>query len=126
MINSKKYRFRTVVRILGLVFLFIHKCGKKHVFDFLKVRNFSNALAVRDTGNYLVFPTKVTLNVPKIAVVHLSKLILDAAKNYFFHKAALEVEHFVNPSKYENKSIWKNGILYYTGQILPSQTIQGR
>ena len=56
-----------------------------------------------------------------VAVVHLPQTMLDAAKKYFFRKAALEVQQFVDSSKYKNKSVWKDKILYYTGRILHTQ-----
>ena len=80
------------MRILGLIFLFIQNCGKKHGFDLLKARHFSNALDVLNKGKYVVFPTKVRLNAPKIAVVHLSKSILDAAKSLFFPQSSIGSE----------------------------------
>ena len=55
-----------------------------------------------------------------MAVGHLSKDLLNAAKGYFFVKAAAEVKHLINPSKYETKSVFKDGILY-NGRILPMQ-----
>ena len=61
----------------------------------------------------------------RVVVVHLSDGILNAARGYFFRKAALEVKHFVDKSRYENKSVWKDGILYFTGRILPMQVITG-
>ena len=61
-----------------------------------------------------------------MAVVHLSKDLLNAANRYFFVKVAAEVKHFVNPSKYETKSVFKDGILYYTDRILPVQKIDCR
>ena len=67
-----------------------------------------------------------TTHAIKVAVVHLSKDLLNAANGYFFMKAAAEVKHFVNPSKYETKSIFKDGILYYTDRILPMQKIDCR
>ena len=62
----------------------------------------------------------------KVAVVHLSETLLNAAKGYFFKKASLEVMHFLEPSKYERNSVLKDGILYHTGRILPVQEIDGK
>ena len=48
---------------------------------------------------------------------------LDRASNYFFRKATDEVKKFVKEDKYMYISSEKNGILYYTGRILPDQDI---
>ena len=49
----------------------------------------------------------------KVVVVHLLKDVLSAAKNYFFRKATLEVQKFVDPKKYTNISVLKDGILFF-------------
>ena len=63
---------------------------------------------------------------PKVAVVYLSENILNSAKKYYFGKATLEVKQYVDPRRYENNSVMKNDILYYTGRILSSQKIDGK
>ena len=45
------------------------------------------------------------------------------AKNYYFRKATAELKHFAKPSEYEAQSKEENGILFYTGRILPSEKI---
>ena len=45
------------------------------------------------------------------------------SENYFFRKGTSEVKEFVNSKKYENISVEKNEILYYTGRLLPTDTI---
>ena len=121
-INPNKHRFRTVVKILALAFLFIKKLNdrcKKRKLKFLNVQEH----IVQTNNKYVVFPVHAAT---KVAVVHLSQNMLDAAKSYYFRKAALEVQQFVEPSKYRDKSVWKENILYYTGRILPTQKIDGR
>ena len=63
---------------------------------------------------------------PKVAVVHLPENLLNSAKKYYFRKATLEVKQYVDPRRYENNSVMKNGILYYTGRILSSHKIDGK
>ena len=124
-INPCRFRFRTVVRILGLVFLFIQKitkCRQNRCFDFLKKRQFVLSMSKQGGGEYSVSQVHA-FGKSEIVVVHLSEEILNAARNYFFKKAALEIKHFVDKSKYEDKSVWKDGILYFTGRILPMQEI---
>ena len=44
-------------------------------------------------------------------------------RNYFFKKATEEIKGFVKRTDYEKISTEKNGILYYTGRIMPDQNI---
>ena len=132
-INPTKYRFRTVVRILGLVFLFIekinNKCKGNRHFDFLKKRQFSQHTLNQGNGEYCVSPVNISSHAtgkPKVAVIYLSEDILRTARCYFFRKATLEVQHFVDKKKYERHSVWKDEILYFTGRILPMQEIEGK
>ena len=127
LINPNKFRFSTVVRILGLVFLFIKKINVKNKpFNFLKKTTFSVAQNLREKGAFIVFPVNVTISTRKVAVVCLSEDMLNAARRYYFQKATLEVKQFVDSNKYENNSLLKDGILYYTGRILPTQCIDGK
>ena len=129
LLNPNKYRFRTVVRVLALVFLFIKKVSakrekRKEKLKFLEVQEHEN------TTQYSVFErfeilAATSSNVVNVAVVQLHQDILQAAKNYYFRKAALEVQKFVDPSRYKQKSMMKNGILYFTGRILRTQKIDG-
>lgn len=41
-----------------------------------------------------------------------------------FRKATNEVKQFVKPSFYEHRSKEVKGILYYTGRILPTETVE--
>ena len=126
LIDPCKFRFPVVLRILAFVFKFlenvIHKCSvskcvcSNRSFEFLKEREF-NAYK----GSYEVAP----LN-GKVAVVQLSDRLLNAAKAYYFRKATLEIKHFLEPKKYESKTVLKDSILFYTGRILSTQEIDGR
>ena len=44
-----------------------------------------------------------------------------AAKEYSFRKATLEVKQFIKPTQYQKISIERDGILYYSGRILPTR-----
>ena len=58
LINPNKFRFRTVIRILGLVFLFIRNISRKKLnLDFLKTDNFGKVSG--KTGEYVVHPINV-------------------------------------------------------------------
>ena len=97
--------------MLGLVFLFIQKInkntgqGKIWVF-LLKKRDFSVSHSVQRKGQFVVCPVKFTADTI-VAVFHLSEDVLKAAKGHFFENAALEVKHFVNPSKFDKISVLK-------------------
>ena len=55
--------------------------------------------------------------------LQLSDDELQAGSNYFFRKATLEWTHFVKLSKFKNITKEKNGILYYTGRIMPTDQV---
>ena len=124
LIDPIRFRFRTVVRILGLVFIFIMKISKNQrknkPFDFLRVREFKS----QHPGEYIVRSINLA-TVNKVVVVHVSAAILNAARSYFFEKATLEIKRFVDSRKYDKISVMKDGIMYYTGRILPVQEITG-
>ena len=126
LVNPNRFKFSTVVRIVGLVLLFLHNCAKK-------AKNIKRKFSIfhvddtRKSGQYIVFPCLATLanRVVSVAVVRLPENFLTAAKNYFFRKATREVQQFVDPKRYKNISVSKNGILYYSGRILMTQKIDG-
>ena len=124
LLSPNKYRFRTVVRVLALVFLFIKKISIKlqRKFEFLDVQEHVSKV------QYSVFTAKSATDgnvTERVAIVRLGPDILQAAKDYYFRKASREIEKFVDPSRYQNKSLMKNGILYFTGRILRTQQIDG-
>ena len=125
LLNPNRYRFRTSQRILGLVFMFLDKISRKlkRKFKFLDVQeDQSNSKAQYSVFSILAATSD---NVIQVAVVQLHPDILQASKNYYFRKAALEIQKFVTPSRYESRSVLKNGILYFTGRILRTQKIDG-
>ena len=132
-VSPHRHRFRTVVRILSLVFLFIKKLCIKCKNGKFELLNAEQADTSSTQGKYIVFPVYAAASdasgktaIIEVAVVHVHEDFINASKNYFFRKASLEVVRFVDKSKYKNKSVWKNNILYYTGRIMPSQKIDGR
>jgi hypothetical protein len=103
-VDPNKHRFRDVVRLVALVQRFISKCRKR--------------VADRKTAN----TNEQTPNPP----AHQSALILSKgeirdARNYYFRKATEEIKHFVKKEKYENISKEIDGILHYSGRVLPGQ-----
>ena len=57
----------------------------------------------------------ITLIIPDNAI--------DAAKSYFFLKATHEIKNFVQLKKYKKISTISNGMLTYTGRILPTDNV---
>ena len=57
-------------------------------------------------------------------VVCLSQEDINDAMNYFYRKATEEIKHFYDKQKYQNISEEVDGILFYSGRILPSQWIE--
>ena len=93
-IDPNRFRFQKVIRVLALVYRFIKNCREKR--------------------------EQSSLNI-------VSPLIKDeelqVAMDYFFRKATLEIKMFQKAKAYEKISVEKNGILYYSGRILPTQSI---
>ena len=54
------------------------------------------------------------------------KFCLKLLCSIFFEKATNEIKQFLPESKYKNISENRNGVLYYTGRILPTQEIGGQ
>ena len=126
LLDPNRYRFRTVVRILSLVLLFIKKCNKNREFAFMKNTKFSSTHLTKFYGKYAVaYPVKVKPN-SNVAVVHLSDEMLLAAKMYYFRKCTLEIQKFVEPNKYKNNSTLHEGVLYHTGRILSTQDVDSK
>ena len=48
---------------------------------------------------------------------------LEKATQYFFKKGTEKIKHFLKESQYKNISKEKDGILFYTGRILPTQNV---
>ena len=58
--------------------------------------------------------------------IELSEYYLRCSLNYFFIKASLEVKNFMKQKSFRNLSTDKNGVLLYTGRLLPSQRIDDK
>ena len=132
-VDPIKYRFRKVVRIVSLVFRFIKN---------LRFR-ISRTPIVTSSVSTDVVPTQfqsttldrylVTQNVEvfpflcrKGLVVVIKDEDLVSSLNYYFQKATNEIKHFLPLKAYEHISRERDGIMYYTGRILPTQQLIGR
>ena len=139
-IDPNQFRLRKVVRVLALVMLFIRKLINKvrPQKDEVTVAEVSRIVVPKELsdGQYIVttgscftvvnVADKVTeLKCKPGMVVSLSDTDIEYALNYFFRKCTSEIKHFLDKKIYEKISQEKNGILYYTGRILPSQEFGG-
>ena len=94
LIDPNKFRFRKIIRIIALVIKFIKSCQKR---------------ASRMPGDN--------------QLLQIEEQELQEASNYFFRLATIEVKKHLNKEKYEKNSTEKDGILFYSGRILPTQKI---
>ena len=101
LIDPNRFRFTKVVRILALVIKYLQK-----IRYLAQLRRNSNT-----TDHQLIIKLD-DLD------VHIK-----SAKAYFWHKGTNEVKRFVSPDKYKRISTEVDGILIYTGRILPNESI---
>ena len=130
--DPNKFRFRKVVRIVALIILFV-----KNLKIRIKSTNIPNiGLIIKNEipvqfkfqNVYLVTQgiSSPPFNCENGLVVALSEQNISSVLDYFYSKATLEVKKFLKGKSYKNITNEKNGILYYTGRILPSQIINNK
>ena len=130
-VDPLKFRFRMVVRVVGLVFLFICKLRlavkKGAKFKFMEGDQTNLGLFQSRGDKYIVTTGSKISPLPCSSglVVTLTSEMISYSLNYFFHKASAEILEFVDKARYEKISVLKNGILYYSGRILSTQKIGG-
>ena len=131
-IDPNKFRFRKVVRVLGLILKFV-----KNLFHFLnrepkflKNKEHFNLpdIFCNKNNSFLVTTGSGSkgLNCPEGLVVELPEVRVKDALAYFFRKSTLEIKHFLPEQKYCNISKEIDEILYYSGRILPEQKVQNK
>ena len=127
LVDPNRFQFSKVLRVLALVFLFLKRINvRNRQFEFLRSLPDKPIVNHYQKGSYLVFAVARKVSRTKIAVVGIDHDFINAARNYYFTKATAEVKKFVNPTKYQDKTEMRDGILYYTGRILASQDIDGK
>ena len=135
LVDPNRHAFRKVVRILALVLTFISKAGR----NIPKVQNMS-VFSHRSPGElpemlkpnldkYVLTTGSPSPKLPYICkgghVVILTDEMLTSAFFHYALKASIETKHFLDKSKYENISKEIDGVLYYSGRILPEQQFEG-
>ena len=140
-IDPNKFRFRKVVRVLALVMLFVEKLLKcvetkrsqqpksiptvhNHVCNLGDL--FVEGKYLVTTGRSYKVSKSTSIQCSPGLVVVLSDAEINRALDYFYKKATLEVQKFLSKSVFEKISVERDGILYYSGRILPTQSITGK
>ena len=130
-LDPLKYRFRKVVRVLGLVYLYISKLRKSKAFaNYPCGRDIANPDFLKYKGDRFVLTTGKTisndpLNCAGGLVVILPEEMIKLALGYYFRKATEEIFEFIDKKFYEKISVLKEGVLYYSGRILSTQKFGG-
>ena len=101
--------------------------------------NVDKTWEVYDSSQYIIDPNKFSWTKVIRIVGHVLKFIhqikirlehqtstnvidpVKEAKQYFFIKATYEIKTFCDPKKYSKISKETDGVLYYTGRILPTK-----
>ena len=128
-VDPNRFRLRKVIRIVALVFQFVKNLKRRtfnapvHVSNLsvptqFKCTEFDKCLSTSEKGQ---FPFACV----KGLVVTIDDNCLADSLDYYFRKATLEIHHFLSEKQYKNISYERNGVLHYTGRILPTQKIDG-
>ena len=133
LLDPNKFRFRKVIRVLGLVLLFIKKLrkstGKPELLATISnAEHLPEGIIVSTEDKYLVTTgtgSDIRYKCPKGLVIEFPYDLVNPALQYYFKIATQEVKHFLPEAKYKNLSQEKSGILYYTGRILSTQKVNG-
>ena len=104
LLDPNKFRYERVIRIMALV-----------------IRYINNLKASRKQKRTLVSIYDGFFE--KESPLILTEREISDARCYYFRKATAEIKHFSKLSEYETISKEENGILYYTGRILPTEKI---
>ena len=132
-IDPNRFRFKKVVRILALVLLFVLKLmarkGKKMKLVENNVVTNSVPNPFKMSGDRFLV-TQGKYKHPYICqeglTVQLTEALLVTSLSYFYQKATKEIKHFLDKKSYSKFSTERNGILYHTGRILPTQKIENK
>ena len=128
-LDPNKFRFRKVIRVKAWVFLFTRNCLRKIGRQLTQISNdYGTDKFVYPEGKCVVThseKSKGSLKCQNGLSVELSATVLNDALHYYFVKATLEVKHFLPKSAYQTISEEKQGVLFYTGRILPTQQVGG-
>ena len=132
-IDPNKFRFKKTVRVLALVLIFVKKMLKilqrVPVSVSVETKHFNIPdIFSKPDSSFLVTTGEKSkgLQCPKGLVVELPDIMIKNAFAYFFKISTLEIKHFLPKHKYCNISKEIDGIMYYTGRILPDQKVDNK
>ena len=129
-LDPNRHRFRKVVRVLGLMLLFLKNFYKKINRPLPKYFPKGTHTQIPGIVPYFWDQHLVTIGTtsgkfkcnPGLVVI-LDRDMINVSLSYYFRKATEEIKHFLPKKKYEKISQDIDGILYYTGRILPTQKV---
>ena len=123
-IDPNRFSFSIVLRIFTLVLTFIKivdknipKVQNMTLFHHKSPGDLPDALKCR-LGKYTPIDTSS-------GNIVLTDEMLKASFYYFSLKATLEAKHFLGKGKYRNDTVEVDGVLYFSGRILPDQQFGG-
>ena len=129
LLDPLKFRFRKTIRIMGLVFLFLSKLCKNRSLKYCSsTAQFVVPNLFLGKGDRFLVTTGSKFSKDKLScvpglVVYLPDYMAGNALFYYFELTPNEVKHFLRQVVYSKISVEKDGILYYSGRILPIQGI---
>ena len=103
LIDPNRHAFSKVIRVLSIVINFI--------------RSTQEAVKCRKQEMVRTIPDSVE------GYVFVSETIMKEAEMYYFRKASDEVKKFLKPHQYKSISNEVDGVLYFTGRILPEDNV---
>jgi hypothetical protein len=135
-IDPNKFRLRKVVRVMALVLKFVRQLMQKLKDNQKRALLCRNPTTIKIptafafvNDKYLVTQGKSgssPLQCKQGMVVEITDEDMRFSMDYFYQKSTQEVKHFVDKKVYQKISKEVNGVLYYTGRILPSQIFGGK
>ena len=135
LIDPNRFRFRKVIRIMGLVLTFIKRISRnvKRIHEnkiFVHQSPGSLPNILEPNGDKYIVTTGRTENVGLLTcvggkVIELSDAMLKSAMFYFATKSSMEIKHFLSEKRYINFTTEIDGVLYYSGRILTNYSFDG-
>ena len=124
LIDPNRFHFNKVVRIFAVTV----KCAKKWLARMVgkkwlakkgkTLSRFSSPTDINEKATRpMVRDTSTSANEALQNFTLLSDVEIQHSLNYFYRKATEELKSFVHPKLYENISVEKDDILYFTGRV---------
>ena len=129
-IDPNRFRLKKVINVLALVIMFVNKVKLRlrmkvdeNQSDSLKNTNkVDKYLVTEGKRQKLGKDVEVQCQQGQVIILHEDDTL--EAWNYFYRKSTAEIKHFLGHKEYSHISYEKDGILYYKGRILPTQSVQ--